>query len=499
MQVIEFIEKRKVPTGPLAGQKIQLAPFQKQFIRGALGPNVLAAVLSVARGNGKSTLTAGIGLAALLGIWFRGKRREILVAARTKDQARIVWDYAAGLSESLDKRTREKLFWRRSPVLEVEFTDDNGPHVLRCISADPKNCLGASPNLAILDERGHWPADKGDALESALLSGLGKRGGRALIISTSAPDDAHSLSQWLDNPPPGTYVQEHRPPPSLPADDLDSILMANPGAQHGVGSSVEWLQAQAARSISRGGAALTAFRLYNRNERVSDENRSVLLTVDQWLACEVSELPPREGACIVGIDLGGSASMTAAVMYWPESGRLETLGAFPKQPSLKDRGARDGVGSRYSEMFQRDELITLGGKVVPVSEFLREVLNGLDASPVCFVADRFRQGEFEEALAAANLRVPIVWRGQGFRDGGEDVERFRQAAFDGLIACAPSLLLRSAMAESVCLVDPANNSKLAKGRSKGRIDAAAAAVLAVAEGIRRSVRPRVKTRAPMWV
>jgi len=36
-----------------------------------------------------------------------------------------------------------------------------------------------------------------DALENALLSGMGERGGRALIISTSAPDDAQLFSVWL--------------------------------------------------------------------------------------------------------------------------------------------------------------------------------------------------------------------------------------------------------------------------------------------------------------
>jgi phage terminase large subunit-like protein len=88
----------------------------------------------------------------------------------------------------------------------------------------------------------------------------------------------------------------------------------------------------------------------------------------------------------------------------------------------------------------------------------------------------------------------VIWRGQGFRDGGEDCERFRRAAFDGLVKSAPSLLLRSAFADAVTLRDPANNLKLAKARSKGRIDAAAATVLAVAEGARMLARPRRAAR-----
>lgn len=48
---------------------------------------------------------------------------------------------------------------------------------------------------------------------------------------------------------------------------------------------------------------------------------------------------------------------------------------------------------------------------------------------------------------------------------------------------------KSEPADAVVLRDPANNLKLAKARSTGRIDAAAASVLAVAEGARRSGRP----------
>src|SRR5690606_15406358 len=183
---------------------------------------------------------------------------------------------------------------------------------------------------------------------------LGKRGGRALIISTSAPDDVNTFSRWLDEPPPGTYVQEHRPPFGLPADDAESLLIANPGATEGIGASLEWLVAQARRAIARGGSALSSYRNLNRNERVSIEDRSVLCTVDEWQSSE-GELPAREGPCILGVDLGGSRSMSAAAAYWPETGRLECVGAFPSSPSLLDHGQSDSVGDRYTQMEERGE------------------------------------------------------------------------------------------------------------------------------------------------
>ena len=495
-QAIDFIETLNVPEGPKAGKRIKLAPFQRKFIKGSLKRGNRIGVLSVARGNGKSAISGGLALGHLVGAWDDQPRREIIVAARTQAQANIVWNYVAGLALSLDPAIYERLTFRRGQRLEIAF---DGDHVIKCISAQPQNALGTSPTLCIMDERAHWDDAKGDELESALLSGLGKRDGTALMISTSASSNAHSFSRWLDDPPVHSYVQEHRPQPGLPVDDMASILLANPGAKHGIGSSPQWLEAQAAMAIARGGSVLSKFRLYNRNERTSGERRDRLMTLDEWLEVESSEPPPREGHAIVGIDLGGTASMSAAAMYWPSSGRLEVFGAFGSDPTLEDRGQRDAVGDGYVEMAGRGELVTMGQKVVPADSFIAEIVKRLDGWPMaCIVGDRYRKGEFQEALFAAGVRVPIVWRGNGFKDGGEDTARFTKAVFDGRVSMAPSRLMASAINDCVVVTDDSGNSKLTKKRSLGRIDPVSAASLAIAEGVRRMDRPVTQAKGLTW-
>lgn len=498
---IAFLETLTVPEGPLAGRPVRLAAYQKGFIRGALADGIMVGCLSIGRGNAKTATSAGIALGALMGIWDDQPKREIIIAARNRDQAKTAFQFVAGFVEGLPEAEQELFTIRRGYKLEVEYSA-NGGGLLRVIPADGKSILGGAPTLAILDERAAWAADKGDALENAILSGLGKRDGRALIISTSAPDDANTFSRWLDDPPPGTYVQEHRPPFGLPADDRESLLIANPGAAEGIGASLDWLVAQARRAIARGGSALASFRNLNRNERVSTEDRSVLVTVDEWLSAEVAPdaLPERRGPCVLGVDLGGSRSMSAAAFFWPETGRLEAVGTFPSVPSLSDRGAADGVSGRYVEMHERRELSVLGENTVPPGAWLASLIRLAEGAEIaCIAGDRFRHAEFAEAMQGAGLgRLPFVWRGFGWKDGSEDIERFRRALFDGEVKTAPSLLLRSAFADAITLVDPAGNHKLAKARSLGRIDAAAATVLAVAEGMRRKAAPTKKARAS-WV
>ncbi|WP_170310786.1 terminase large subunit domain-containing protein [Paracoccus endophyticus] len=490
---LDFLATLKIPEGKLAGKPMKLATYQKEFVRGALTKNVNTGVLSIGRGNAKTALSAGLALGHLVGAFDPQPRREIILAARNRDQAKIAFGFVLGFIAGLPEDEQALFKIRRGQVLEIEYPGSGGG-LLRCIAADAKTVLGGSPTFIVMDERAAWEPEKGDALENALLSGMGKRDGRALIISTSAPDDANTFSRWIDEPPPGTYVQENRPEFGLPADDLPSLLIANPGAKEGIGSTPEWLQAQAQRAIARGGHALSSFRNLNRNERVSVENRSVLVTVDEWMTAEVTPdaLPPREGPCVLGVDLGGSRSMSAAALYWPLTGRLETVGAFPSVPGLGDRGAADGVSERYLTMAERRELVTLGENTVPPAAWLADLHRRAAGHPVSAITgDRFRWAEFSEALQKSGLaRVPFVSRGMGWKDGSEDVERFRRALFDGQVKTVPSLLLRSAFADAIVLIDPAGNAKLAKARSKGRIDAAAATILAVAEGQRMIARPQ---------
>lgn len=107
----------------------------------------------------------------------------------------------AGFAASLPLKCNASCaFAAPPPRPEIGYEGDGGGHVLRVIAADGKSALGSATTMALLGERGHWKIEQGDNLEAALLSGLGKRGGRAMIISISAADDTHLFSKWIDVP-----------------------------------------------------------------------------------------------------------------------------------------------------------------------------------------------------------------------------------------------------------------------------------------------------------
>lgn len=84
---LRFLPRLVVPEGRLAGKRVKLASYQKEFVRGAFAKGVEAGCLSIGRGNAKTALSAGLALGHLMGEIAPQPKREILLAARNRDQA----------------------------------------------------------------------------------------------------------------------------------------------------------------------------------------------------------------------------------------------------------------------------------------------------------------------------------------------------------------------------------------------------------------------------
>lgn len=496
-RAIRFIERNlKVPTGPKAGEPIRIVPYMRAGINALCRKDTNIVAMSMARGNAKSCWAGTVAVAELFGQFNDQPRRDVILAASKRDQAEVVWTYCLDLIRSMPDDVQDRIKVRYSPKLEIEL---DGEHKIRAIAADGAGILGASPSLVVMDERAGWPEPKGTRLENALITALPKREGKCLIISTSAESDQHPFSIWMDQDSEGVFRLEFRAPPGSAPDDAKALAEANPGSRYGVGPSIKSLQRAARRAMQRGGSTLSSFRNLHLNERIADSSLEPIATVDEWSEVETDKLPPREGEVVVGLDSGGSASMSAAAFFWPMTGRLEVRGWFPSRPSLTDRGQKDAVGRRYLEMQREGTLSLIGDATVPIVPWIGEVLAHIEGEKIAAVVlDTFKQSEIGDGLRAANLRARVVLRRFGPFDGGEDLERFRRSVFDRSLRIAPSMLMRSAMSEAVCRRDGQLNPCLDKGRSLGRIDAVAAAVLAVSEGSRMLARPVQTGRAPIW-
>ena len=274
-------------------------------------------------------------------------------------------------------------------------------------------------------------------------------------------------------------VHLYQPPLDAAIDDEDAWHQGNPSLRCGV-KSLSHMRAALKRVLSSVGDQ-SFFRAEEMN-LPGEASKELICSPDDWRRCvvEPSELPPREGRAWLGLDCGGSASMSSCVCAW-ENGRLEFFSAFPSIPSLEDRGRADGCGSLYVQARDRGELRTYSGRVTPVADFLAAVIHQLaDVEIVSGASDRFRKSEVLQILEDPKTGVDFGWEfvpmGCGER-GSADVRALQNAVLRAEFKTLPSLLFASGLS-SACIRRDGNSNPGLERSGKARIDLVSALVLA---------------------
>ena len=487
--LVDYCAALTITQGAGAGDLMRVLPWQRRFLRGAFAVEGDAA-LSIARGNGKSTLVAAIACAVVDGP-LRQPRAEVVCVASSFAQGRIIFEHVLAFLEAAGRDLGDRATWRvqdSGNVATVEHRP-SGSRV-RCLGSDPKRAHGLAPVLVLADEPAQWEATKRDAMRAALATAMGKiDDSRMIALGTRPADPAHWFSKMLDGG--ADYAQSHHAGESDPPFRVRTWRKANPSLPEM--PSLEKRIRREAQDARRDPAMLASFRALRLNQGTDDVLRAMLIDSSVWRRAERAEPVDMTGRYALGLDLGQSAAMSAAAAYWPQTGKLEAFAVFPELPDLRERGLADGVGNLYVRMAERGELLLAGRHVADVKALLGEVIDRW-GKPTVIACDRWREGDLREALDA--IRFPLAdlaIRGQGFKDGGEDVRTFRKAIIGGAVLPSRSLLLRAAMGEARTIGDPAGNHKLAKKteggrRAEARDDAAASAILAVSEGVRRHAR-----------
>ena len=422
----EYLTALTVTQGRLAGERFTVLPWQRRFLAGAFGRDATTSALSVARGNGKTALLAGVACAALEGP-LTVPRGEIVIVAASYQQGRVAFDHAlAFMGDQLADRQRWRV-WDTAQQASIE-NRANGAR-LRVIGSDPRRAHGLAPFLVLADEPAQWPASTGDRMRAAVETALGKIPNSRLVALGTRPVGAeHWFAKMLEGG--ADYAQCHAAGEDDPPFQVRTWRKANPSLAHMPDLlAVIRREAKAAKADP---ATLPAFRALRLNMGVSDTETALLLEAGTWQAIEGAADRPEGAAGVWGLDLGTSAAMSAVACYWPAGGRLEAIAAFPHEPPLVERGVRDGVGSLYVTCAARGELVKAGRRAVEVPALLRAALERF-GRPSLIVADRWREAELRDALDAADFpRVPLDVRGMGFMDGGEDVRQFRRACLEGV-------------------------------------------------------------------
>ena len=477
----EWLGHLVVSQGRRAGETLEILGWQDELLAALDGGSQIVAC-SMGRGGGKTTFAAALALAHVAGPEAQA-HGEVVVVAASFSQARICFEHALSFGEQFGIGV-DQTAWRvinSSALASIEHRPTGAR--LRVLGSDPRRLLGIAPSFLLLDEPAAWPSNAAPAMWSALSTSLGKLpGARLVAIGTRPADPEHFFSALLDGQADTSLCYSA----ASDADPLDegAWLAANPSLPHfpDLRLAIEREAAQAAKDPS----ALFAFRALRLNAGSSDVPTASLIDASSWRRVIELPVPEPEGPLVYGVDVGGAAACSVVSAYWPACGRLSVLGAFGcAEISLEERGRLDGVSSLYRECARAGELLEQPDtRIGDVEGLLREAMERFGA-PDRIAADRWRISELRDALDAAQVPLTgLVARGQGWRDGGTDTRGFIAACLSDQVRPGRSLLLGASLGEATVLMDPAGNTKLCKRRSRSRDDAAAASVLAVAEGQR---------------
>ena len=451
------------------GKPFVIHEFQLEFLRRCVQDQACkVGVLSVPRKNGKTMLLALTMLYMLL----------------------YEHDYWCGVIASVNSTLTEQIKKQLNALILAngiegvklskspppgKFTYEN--RLIQFVASD-KQTTGHSleANIVLFDELGRT-MERDRPMVNALKQALAISNGKFLAISPQYQSPIQREHRELAKEADYAVYIHHGADESDDPFDEEVWAKADPGL--GTIKALEYMKLRKQEAeVSE--ANLPDFLAAELNLPYEPEKMSIV-TVNEWILVYNDKRLENEPVYL-GVDLGGSASMSCVTAIGIESGQCRFWGAWPNYRDLPERARSDGVGNLYQRMIDVGELSLYQGRRTPVGAFLRDVIDELVASGCqirLIAGDWYREAEFWEVLTSEGLaNKGVIMRVGSGKDGSYDVRAFQEAVHLKTIGCNYSPLMEGAIAHSKIIYKNGNPS-LEKVATNSRVDALSASLLAV--------------------
>ena len=481
-----------VPEGRDVGKPVKLREWQRREIMKIYDnpAGTRTAILSFGRKNGKTALAAFLLLLHLCGIEAL-YNSQLYSTALSREQAAALWDLAVKII-------------KLSPNL-VNFVEpkDSSKEIhckrlgtkYKALSAEAKNVHGLSPVFIVHDELGRVTGPRSALYEAMETATAAQENPLSLIISTQAPTDADLLSILIDDAAgghdPKTTLGLYTADPDLDPFAEDTIRLANPAL--GDFQNIKEVMGMAARA-KRMPTSEAEFRNLVLNQRC--EATSPFISRTTWNECAAKPKPIEGVPVYGGLDLSANQDLTAFVLLGEVDGVWQVHPTFwLPADGLAEKSQRDRVP--YDLWAKQGYLIASPGRsqnYAYVAAQLRKACDQYQVQKIAF--DRWNFSQLKQFLAVhfsdKEIETLFVEFGQGYQSMSPAVKRLQREISDTKIAHGDHKVLTMCAHNAVAEIDAAENMKLTKERSAGRIDGMVA--LAMAFG----VVPIVAEREPEY-
>lgn len=489
-RAISLIEKLKHTKGEWAGQYFKLEPWQKFIIWNLYGwkradgtRRFRQAYVEIARKNGKTALSAGIGIEMLFAD--SEARAEVYSAATTRQQARICFDDAKAIVRSTSLSKRIKVF---SHALVHEPTGSR----FAPLSSDSGALDGLSPSCGIVDE---FHAHRDSGIYDVIISGMGARRQPLLFIITTAgfnkngPCYEHrkmciNLLRGIledDSIFAVIYTQDSEDEWDKP----EMWIKSNPNL--GISLSAEYLADRIAQAKNKPSEMVNT---KTKNLNLWTEASAVWIPDAQWMKChdpEFDQSTLMQCECWGGLDLSNTSDVTSLALLFREQGRYQVQ-AFQWIPedTMMERFRKENIN--YPEWVSKGYVFVTPGNVID-REFIHATILELAKKYKIQSIAYDRWGATDTSLFLQDNGIMVNPFGQGYASMSGPSKKLEEIVGLGLLEHFNNPVLRWMLANVEIQRDPAGNIKPDKGKSRNKIDGIVALIMSIGEQMTMKAEP----------
>ncbi|MFI3298757.1 MAG: terminase TerL endonuclease subunit [Rikenellaceae bacterium] len=480
-RAIRFIETLKHTKGEWAGQNFKLEPWQQFIIWNIFGwknsdgtRRFRYAYIEIARKNGKTALSAGIGLYML---YADGENRpEIYSAATVKDQAKVCFDDAVAIVKSTGLRDFLKPY-RNSIIYESRGGQ------FKPLSSDYGTHDGLNPSCGIIDE---FHAHKDSGMFDVIKSAFGARKQPLMfIITTAGFNKAGACFAYRDNAIKvlrginqddtlfgAIYTHDDRNEWDNPA----MWIKSNPNL--GVSLSADYLADQVKDAKNRPEAVRNVM---TKNLNLWVEAETTWILDSAWMECVGDPRSLAGCKCWGGLDLSNVSDITAFVLIFNENGKYQLLPFFwiPEEKML-EKVRKENIN--YDMWVNEGYIKKTPGNVLDYDFVKADILEIASKYKLESTAyDRWNSSQ--TIIDLTNEGMEFSPFGQGYGSMAAPTKQFETLVLSQQIEHFYNPVLRWMLASTVVMTDPAGNNKPDKSKSSQKIDGIVASIMALGESM----------------
>jgi len=478
--VIDFISQLKHFTGKHDGNPFVLEPWQQFIIANLYGfywkgsgqRRFQTAYIEVARKNGKTALSAALGLYHLIGDGEAAA--EVLLAANSKDQAKIGFNTVRGFAKGFDPQEKYLKKFRA----DILFPQTNS--FIKVLASDHDKIDGYNCSFGLIDEFHSAP---NSMVRDVIRSSQGMRNNPLLVTITTAGFDK-SLPCYELRTVTTEIIANIKKDDSFfgiiySMDEGDewkdpkNWIKANPNLNITINS--DFLKKQVQQAVN---SSPDEVGVKTKNLNMWCDSVTVWIPDDYILKAtkKLRKEDFRGEECFIGVDLSSNRDMTAvSYLFVKDDVYRFIIDYYLPRESLKTRPDKE----LYRDWYNHKHLNITAGNVVDYNYISKDIFELDKTVDICLIYyDKYNATAW--AIQLTDEGLPLEPFSQAVWNFNSCTKEFERLILNGQVILDDNPINRYCLRNVEIRKDSAGNEKPNKSSEKKKIDGTIAALQALA-------------------